>query len=121
MVPLRPRIDKVMLRDVYGRHQLGALGYVEVLFDALGYEFKHKCWVTRMDLPVEIQLGNDLASAFELTLMFAPGIGNVLLQSADAKKEATRYICDHVNIYLPDNPTSMLLLMFLDVNVIDQM
>ncbi|KAK7680376.1 hypothetical protein QCA50_016616 [Cerrena zonata] len=58
MTPLRPGIDRVTLQGMLGP-PMEVFGWVDVAFDILGYEFKHKCWVVDLHLPVEIQLGMD--------------------------------------------------------------
>lgn len=63
------------------------IGYVDVLFTALSYEFKQRCWVTTVFLPVEIQLGNDRACTYKVAYGNGVGTGNVILHKADVKKD----------------------------------
>ncbi len=58
MVPLRPGIDDVELVSIRGS-SIEIIGYVDVVFGAFGVKFKERCWVPRLELPFDIQLGND--------------------------------------------------------------
>ena len=86
MIPLRSRVDTVKLTPIYGGSPLHVLGYVNVLFDALGFEFKQKCWVTDIDLPFDIQLGIDWVEAYDIDFRPGSGTGNIVITNADAKK-----------------------------------
>lgn len=85
MVLLRPEVDNVVLKGPMGS-PLDVLGWVDVTFDALGYQFRQKCWVINLSFPVEIQLGMDWVSANEISFSMGEGVGNIVIKEADAKK-----------------------------------
>lgn len=62
-------------------------GWVDVIFDAQGYEFIQRCWVLKLDAPVDIQLGLDWAAAYKVGIDWTRGgpmgIG---IEWADAKR-----------------------------------
>ncbi|KAK7680375.1 hypothetical protein QCA50_016615 [Cerrena zonata] len=86
MTLLRPDVDDVKLSALLGNTSIEVLGWVDVTFDALGYEFKQSCWVIRLFFPVEIQLGTDWLSAYKIKSSGATGTGNININDADAKK-----------------------------------
>ncbi|EPQ51759.1 hypothetical protein GLOTRDRAFT_122974 [Gloeophyllum trabeum ATCC 11539] len=84
MVPLRHGIDRVTLTGIMGASPMKVFGRVDVLFDALGYEFELPCWVTDIGFPVEMVLGNDWVEKFDLVYMV--GGGEIRINEADARK-----------------------------------
>lgn len=59
VAPLHDGIDKAETSGLYGGGPLNVLGYVDVLFDTLGYESEQRFWVTNIGLPLDMQLGNE--------------------------------------------------------------
>lgn len=86
MTPIRDGIDKVELASPNGEIA-DVFGWVDIIFDAQGYEFSQRCWVLAMDAPVEIQLGLDWAAAYKVGIDWKrggpTGIG---IEWADAKR-----------------------------------
>lgn len=83
MVPLRRGVDDVELKDVAGG-TVDVKGYVDIIFDALGYEFEQRCWVIDLGCPLELQLGDDWAHHNQISLKFSRFASAVF--EADAKR-----------------------------------
>ncbi|KAK7680374.1 hypothetical protein QCA50_016614 [Cerrena zonata] len=86
MTPLRDGMDKVELTSP-GGEIADVFGWVDIIFDAQGYEFNQRCWVLPMEAPIEIQLGLDWAAAYKVGIDWKrggpTGIG---IEWADAKR-----------------------------------
>ncbi|KAJ3480611.1 hypothetical protein NLI96_g8218 [Meripilus lineatus] len=83
MVPLRRGIDDVNLVGLSGGN-IDVKGYVDIIFDALGYEFEQRCWVMDLGFPLELQLGGDWATKYQLAYTIRDGAFTIL--EADAKR-----------------------------------
>lgn len=95
MVPLRRDVDQVKLTGIFG-NPAKILGYVDVLFDAFGYEFEQRCWVLK-DLHHEIQLGGDWAKKYKVSCDFQTLSGEFRLLKVDAKR--VRKLQDVYTVY----------------------
>lgn len=82
MVPLRVGVDDVKLRN-NSRGLIDIKGYVDLVFDACGFEFEQRCWVMRLGFPLDIQLGHDWAVKYRIMSDFTGGYSVV---RADAKR-----------------------------------
>lgn len=82
MAPLRHGIDDVKLESRAGS-LIDIKGYVDVVFDAFGFEFEQRCWVMRLGFPLELQLGNDWAVDNHIRSSFTRGY---TIEDADAKR-----------------------------------
>ena len=90
MIPLRPDVDKVRLRSILSGSPGKVVGWVNVAFDALGYEFEQRCWVVELGLPIEMMLGMDWLTKNDVVSSYGPGRGQYkhVFGEADTKKKA---------------------------------
>lgn len=86
MTPLREGRDDVRLTATDGTEIRTVYGYIDVTFDAHGYEFEDRFWVIDIAFPVEMQIGQaKLMKKYDCVVEAVEG-GDIVIKKFNAKK-----------------------------------